>query len=47
MFGALLMQGFILFAAVTVTMFALEISRLPVINNYEWEVQRGLQQRDN
>jgi hypothetical protein len=47
MFTALLIQGFIVLAAMAVTMFTLEVAGMPVISNYEWEVQRGLRQRDN
>ena len=47
MLTALLIQSFIVFATVSVTTFTLEVAGMPVISNYEWEVQRGLRQRDN
>jgi len=47
MFTALLIQAFILFAALTVTAFTLEVAGMPVISDWEWEVQRALRQRNN
>jgi len=44
MFVALLMQALILFAAITVTAFTLEVVGYPVISDWEWEVQRVLRQ---